>query len=231
MQKNEYTTVILDGVPLRYATFDGIPHFHYRDVCRLLGSQTSMTRHIQNLKLDENEGYRLVPECPKSDRVAYFVSVPVLFKIINSLTVCIDTRKLILKDFCEKTFGIECEVKETETKHCKVCGKKIPDGTWGKRRRVLYCSEKCQKLFHKQQQHDLWFAKKAERNMTAVCPNCGRTFEKRTPQQIYCCKMCGNLGRAAQKKELKDRPKSAFYNPREVYPDVKEPVWSSAFNW
>ena len=231
MQLKKYNIAVIDGEQVRYTVLNGQPCLHFRDVGRLINNQTTMMHHITRLHLDRDGGYYLVYEYQNSQRKAYYVSVPVMFKIINNMTNYITVRAQFLKDFCEKTFKIKCELKESEVKHCRVCGKPIPIPERGYPRRSMYCSDKCQKLYHRNQEHERWLAKQAERNMTAVCPNCGRTFEKHTPQQIFCCGVCGNLFRTSKRKERLSRPKSNFYNPREVYPDVKEPVWSSAFNW
>lgn len=227
----QYTTAVLGDKNIRYGILNGQPCLHFRDVCRLLDIRVNMSHQISRLHLERDGGYYLLPEGKNIQRYAYFVSVPVMFKIINNSTMYSTEGAQILQDFCEKTFGIKYELSEADAKHCKVCGRVIPPPKPGKSRRSVYCSDKCQRIFTLQKSQERWAAQKAERTVTAVCPICGKTFEKRSPKHTYCCKQCGNIGNLERLKELRKRPKSAFYNPREVYPEVKEPVWDANFTW
>lgn len=229
MQSAEYISVTLDGKTLRYVTINGTPFFRYRDVCRLLNTQTTMTRHIEKLHLDESDGYFIAPEHPKYDRKAYFVTVPVMFKIINHLETYIVANAEHFKAFCEKTFDMQCDWQpDSEVKRCLLCGKLLHKQKDKRNNRRLYCSDECSRIAHHKMASERWYAAKAARNMSAVCLNCGKTFEKDTPTQIYCCSLCGMLYRKKKQQEFLNRPKSNFYNPREVYRDRKEPVWLSA---
>lgn len=235
MSSTEYPSVVLDGENIRYAILNDQPYLNFRDVERLLDHVTTMSHYIAKLHLEKDGGYYLLPARKNSQQRLYFVSVPVMFKIINNITTRYHNEgALVLKDFCEKTFGIQCKLTEREVKLCCWCGGKIPPPKWGEPSRTKFCSNECRRQFYNQKNHDRWFAQKAERTVPTVCPNCGKTFETTSSRQIYCCKACGMIRRAALLQEKRKHPtpaKSAFYNPREVYHDIKEPAWGANFTW
>ena len=229
--KVPYTEVILDDEVLRYKVIDGVPYFHYRNICQFLKSQTTMQHHIRKLKLEEGSDYYLLHTtlhlCKTRKYKEYIVALPALFKIIASLVVCSFIRVEIFNDFCKETFGDEYQPHETEVGHCAICGAKL---RFNPRTGVTprkYCSAECKRLANNRRVSARYYKSKAERP-TATCPYCGATFTAERGK-IYCSKLCQLKAWHERQNNIATGTKSAYLDPREVYPNVPEPVWDSHY--
>jgi predicted nucleic acid-binding Zn ribbon protein len=76
-------------------------------------------------------------------------------------------------------------------KYCKYCGKEIDR----KSNYRLYCSERCRRQWHYEEQEDLFYVPGVKQDKCIVC---GKGLTVR--QLKYCSKACYSLGRSGKRK-------------------------------